>query len=216
MPSPIPTVQPALSRVYTTPGDTSVNTWLSYMLGGVMAPGSIPRGGLKGFRRQTGFDKKAGKGTQGATLTLKTRPPCEGTITSQLFTAADFTAWDAFVAAVLTIDEGAQQADGLAIYYPAFSSIGLTVVVVEDWTPPEHMGEGLYHVTVKLCEWSQPPAASIVSTVASTSPDQDVGPGVHYLNSVQYDTLLTNQRNQAARAAQSVGAPPGGPAPSGQ
>jgi hypothetical protein len=149
----------------------SSNLWHGFTLKGVLSPGTIPKGGIKGFKRSWGWDKKKGKGTQGATLTLTSAPVCEGTITIQLFTVADFTAWDAFVANVLSIQPEQQKTSGLDIYYPAFSSIGLTTVVVESYSPPEHKGKGLYEVEIKLIEWSPPPAVNVTSTPDGTAPD---------------------------------------------
>lgn len=149
------------------------NAWMFYTLSGVSSPGTIPRGGIRGFRRETGWDIKAGKGVQGATLTLKDRPPCEGTITVQLLTEQDFADWDNFVSAVLEIPVENQQASGLAIFHPSFGSIGLTTVVVKHYTPPEEVKPGLYYASVEFIEWSAPPATSIVATVNKTAPDQD-------------------------------------------
>jgi hypothetical protein len=139
--------------------------WHTMMIGGLTTPGTIPRGGIRGFKRETGWDKKLGKGTQGATLTLKTMPPVEGEVTLQLFTDQDFADWDQFVSDVLSIQPAKQSAKGLPIYYPGFSSIALTTVVIKDYTGPEHQGKGMYHVKIQLLEWQQPPPKSIVSTV---------------------------------------------------
>jgi hypothetical protein len=160
MSAPTPTVSPV---------GIGINQWLTYSLGGQNAPGTIPRGGVRGFKRETGWDKKLGKGTQGATLTLKTMPPVEGEITSQLFTDADFENWDTFVANILSIQPSKQKATGIPIYYPGFASIALVAVVIKDYTPPEHVGKGLYHVKVQLLEWQQPPPVSIVSTVSKVN-----------------------------------------------
>lgn len=160
---------------------TDVNLWTYFTLSGVPSPGSIPKGGVRGFKRQTGWDIKRGKGTKGATLTLKDRPPCEGTITLQLVgpgglnadgsPSSDFQLWDLFVAAVLSFPAEKQAAKGLSIFYPQFASIDLTDVVVKHFTGPEHVGKGLYTVQIELIEWTPPPAVSIVSTVAATAPD---------------------------------------------
>jgi hypothetical protein len=141
-----------------------------FLLGGIVSPGTIAPGGIHGFKRETGWDIKKGKGTQGATLTLKDIPPIEGKITLNLITDADFAAYDAFVANVLSISPKEQQAQGLPIYYPAFSSIGLRTVVVKHYTPPiEVGGKRKYQVEIELLEWQPPPAASVVSTVTTTA-----------------------------------------------
>jgi len=171
MPAPTPTQLPPLSLVQLVPSDNPRNGWLTYRLSGVPAPGSIPVGGVRGFRRKTGWDIKSGKGTAGATLTRKTAPPVKGSIVSQLFTDEDFAEWDAFCANVLYTPPGSTATDGLAIYYPQFAAIGLVAVVIEEYSGPEYVGKGMYHAMVELIEWSPPPAASIVATVATTGPD---------------------------------------------
>jgi hypothetical protein len=168
-----PTLQPPLGYSLAWDQNSATNSWMYFTLSGVKSPGTIPRGGVKGFRRETGWDEKAGKGTQGATLTLKTKPPVKGSITIQLITPQDFTDWDNFVLAVLSIPVTNQQADGLSIFYPQFSSIGLTTVVIAHYTGPEEVKPGLYYVTIEMIEWSPPPATSIVATVAATAPEQD-------------------------------------------
>jgi hypothetical protein len=173
MANPSSTTQPALSTVSVQYNDLlGPNTWLTFQLGGVTCPGTIPVGGVKGFRRETGWDIKKGKGVSGATLTLVTRPPIEGTITMQLVTPGDFDDWDAFVAAVLSTSERDQQQNGLSIWYPQFASIGLTSVVIKNYTGPEYKGRGMYHTSVELIEWFQPPPVSNVATVATQAPDQ--------------------------------------------
>ena len=171
-----------------SPTSTAVNEWLYFRLLGTTSPGTIPRGGVRGFKRETGWDIKKGKGTKGATLTLKDQPPCHGSITLQLigpggFTSysgqnqsttasRDFLDWDFFVENVLSINPAIQQGlGGLAIYYPGFASIGLTAVVVAHYTGPEHVGRGLYHCVIDLIEYAPPPAVSIVQTPTSLKPD---------------------------------------------
>lgn len=161
MASPIPTVSPV----------SNANQWLYFQLKGVNSPGILEPGAIKGFLRETGWDEKKGKGTQGATLTLTSAPPVKGTITITLITDQDFTNWDNFVANVLSISPAQQQTEGLAIYYPQFASIGLTSVVIKDYSGPEHVGRGKYHTTISMIEWVQPPSVSIVSTVAAQAPD---------------------------------------------
>jgi hypothetical protein len=151
------------------------NAWMRFDLNGVTSPGTIPRGGIRGFKRATGWDKKRGKGTKGATLTLKDQPPAEGSITLQLFTTQEFADWDNFVATVLSIPADKQKAEGLSIWHPALQSVGITNVVIESFSPPDHQGKGLYHVVIELYEWQQPPAVSVVSTVDAAATNQAGG-----------------------------------------
>ena len=164
---------PRLSRVIITPAGSGPNAWIRAQLGGMATPGTIPVGGLRGFRRKTGWDVKAGKGTQGATLTLKTVPPVKGIVTLQLITAQDFADLDAFVEQVLSISPLAQAADGLTWYYPGHAPIGLTQVVVEEYSGIEYQGHGMHHFHFELLEWSPPPPASIVKTVETTAQETE-------------------------------------------
>jgi len=189
---------------------TDLNQWLFFTLAGVPSPGTIPRDGIRGFKRATGWDEQRGKGTKGATLVLKDAPPCKGTIALQLIgpgglyadgsPSTDFAKWDDFVDNVLSISADKQKAEGLAIYYPGFSSIKLTTVVVEDWSPIRHVGRQLYIVEINLIEWQQPPPVNIVSTVSSTAPDQpdtDVPKPVDpRIAALQQQIALANQANQ--------------------
>jgi hypothetical protein len=190
---PSPTISPI----------SNANEWMRFTLNGVDSPGTIARDGVKGFKRETGWDIKKGKGTQGATLTRKSIPPVEGTFTLQLFTDPDFAAWDNFVARVLSIDPKVQEEQGLLLYYPGFSSIGLTSVVVKHYTPPRHMGKGMYHVEVELLEWQQPPPQSVVQTVNGTAPDKSTAgspppPPDPRITALQAQIALLNQAHRAA------------------
>jgi|SRR6185312_348093 len=183
----------------------NANEWMYFTLNGVHSPGTIALGGMKGFKRGTGWDIKKGKGTQGATLTLVSMPPIKGTITLNLIDDADFTAWLDFVTLVLAISPTQQQAQGLQIYHPAFQYLypPLTNVVVEDWTiPEEHGGRRRYQVVITLLEWQKPPPASVVSTVAGSKPDQNPpGPTPQdpRIAALQTQIGLLNQALAAAR-----------------
>jgi len=162
MAAPAPTISPI----------SHANDWQYFTIGGVNSPGSIPPDGIKGFKRETGWDVKKGKGTVGATLTLNGRPPCKGTIELDLITSADFAGYDNLIAQVLAVDAKAQQQTGFGIYHPAFTSIGLTQVVVAYYTPPLPSGtKRKYRVTIEFIEWQPPPPVSAVSTPASAAPD---------------------------------------------
>jgi hypothetical protein len=153
----------------------SYNAWLTFSLSNIPCPGTIVPGGVKGFKRKTSVDAKAGKGSVGATLTVTGLPPARGTITIQLLTAADLAAWDSFVASVLSVSVADQQKlGGLAIYYPAFASIGLNAVIVDDYGPPEYV-RGKLQVEISMIEFAPPPNASLVTTPVSVAPDQDAG-----------------------------------------
>lgn len=201
------------SPTYLDPINNS-QAWHYFTLQGLRSPGSIPRGGVRGFKRETGWEERKGKGTKGATLALVSAPPCRGTITLQFFQAQDFATnvshipnWDAFVNLVLSIDPAKQTAEGLAIYYPGFASIGLTQVVVKSYSPPEHKGRGLYTVEIELIEWVPPPAVNITSTVAATATDVEATKPAKPLTEQQVQ-YLANQALIKQLYAKASGQPP--------
>lgn len=189
------------------------NEWMFFTLAGARSPGVIARGGIRGFERETGWDEQKGKGTQGASLILTSAPPCKGSIALQLMgkgginangtPSQDFANWDAFVVSVLSISADKQKAEGLAIYYPQFASIGLTTVVVAKYKGPEHVGKGLHIATIDLIEWSPPPKVSIVSQVQNVAPDvPDQDDGI--LSVADKDPRVVRLKSEigAARAGQ--------------
>lgn len=170
MPATLPAIAQAISPI------SNANDWMFFTLNGVNSPGTIALGGMKGFKRETGWDEKKGKGTQGATLTLVSMPPIKGSITLNLINDGDFTAWLNFVTLVLAVSPTQQQAQGLQIFHPAFQYLypPLTKVVIKHWTiPVEHGGKRKYQVEIEMIEWQEPLPKSVVSTVAGSKPDQN-------------------------------------------
>lgn len=162
-------------RIVPRPGAAS--QWHRFKMLGIDSPGTIPIGGFTGFGRKTGWDKQAGKGTRGATLILKTMPPAEGVFTCELITDEDFADWDSFVSRVLSIDPIKQKATGIPIYYPGLASVGVNMVVVEEYEPPRLIKGGKYHALIHLIEWNKPPAASVVqqpNSAGTDAPSPDV------------------------------------------
>ena len=175
MGSPQPTLDPR----------TNSNLWTYIVLNNIPSPGSIPRGGMRGFKRRVRWDSKMGKGIQGGTMTLVGFPPAEGEIAFQLVAgfdaqgrpSTDFEDWDIFVKGALHVIPSRNGAPlGLTIFHPALSSVGVTRVVVDDYSPPEHNGKGLYIATIKLREWQPPPPINTVGTVAKSAAGKQVGP----------------------------------------
>ena len=154
------------------------NAWLVFQLGGLTCPGTIVRGGIKGFKKRTGWDAKAGKGTAGGTMTIKGLPLCKGSITVQLLTQQDQADLDSFIAAVCAITPSDQSADGLSFYHPSIP--WLTAVVIghpgdEGGYTPYEYDKGKLLWTIDLTEWRPPVATSVVATPASVAPEQDNG-----------------------------------------
>ncbi len=139
--------------------------------GALRSPGVIPPGGINGFERETGWDIQKGKGSQGATLTIKTYPPAEGTIEFTLWKPEHWGQWAAFVLA-LGYDEArkgaATRAQARDIYHPSFVPIKLTQVVPHKISPIRHVGKGKYTVSVKFIEWQDPPPVNVSATVNSS------------------------------------------------
>lgn len=196
---------PALSKVAAVISDNGPNSWMKVQIGGVKSPGTIPKGGIRGLRRKTGWDEQAGKGTQGATLVRKTAPPARGSVTFQLFTEQDFLDWNDFVENVLSTPADKQGAAGLSFFHPGQpTSGGITSVVIEDFTLiPEHQGRGLYHVSVDLIEWTAPPSTSIVSTVVTDLGDIDARQPTAFVRQPPAVALAAQQLENAQAAAAS-------------
>ena len=148
--------------------------WSFVTMAGVQSPGVIAVDGIRGFERETGWDTKKGKGTQGATLSLTTFPPAEGSIEFVLWLASHFTQWQKFRAG-LKYNPGKKQsataADALDIYHPALADLEITQVVTHKISPIYHRGGGRYVVIVDFIEWLKPPPVSIVATTASSKPN---------------------------------------------
>lgn len=206
-------ILPALSTVVAVQADTGPNSWMHAKIGGTVTPGTIPKDGIRGLDRETGWDEQAGKGTKGATLVRKSQPPARGSITLQLFTPQDFNDWDAFVSNVLSVPADKQTAEGLSFFHSGQpTSGGITSVVVKKYTLiPRHMGRGMYHVTIDLIEWTPPPAATVVSTVATDASDQTGRQPVSFVRQPPAVALAQVQLENAQAAA--AAGNPNAPAP---
>ncbi len=149
---------------------TQPQSWSVYTIGGIISPGTIPRGGIQGFERETGWDTKIPKGGSAPTLTRTTAPPCKGIITSQLVTSDDVDAWENFISA-LQVPPAKADAPAWDIFHPSFVAIKLRSVVVHKIFPIEHMGLGMYHGKIAFIEWAPPSKANIVNTPSKAKPD---------------------------------------------
>lgn len=145
-----------------------LHPWSYALIAGVPTPGFIPANGMKGFERETGWDKKKGKGTAGATMTLTTVPPAEGTITLHLIEDTDFVDWDNFLEFLL-YDPTRKRSDAYDIFHPALAPLRIKSVVIEKIAPLIHEGKGLYSTSLKLSEWTRPPAASATQTPSKSA-----------------------------------------------
>lgn len=154
------------------------DSWHFVTVGGMASPGVIAIDGIRGFDRETGWDKKKGKGTQGATLTLTSFPPAEGSFEFVLWTPDHFIDWQKFLQ-VLKYDptkkKGSGGAEALDIYHPSLADIGISRVVTAKVSPITHKGLGKYVVTVDFIEWINPPKQSVVATTNTSKTNKEVG-----------------------------------------
>jgi hypothetical protein len=143
--------------------------WDVIVIGGVASPGVCY---LSGFKRLHEFDKKKGKGTQGATLTFTQKPPVEGTVKFLLGyqtttgTVDHFDAWGSFVK-LLKYDPTRKSVQAIDIYHPALAFIDVVSCVCTEIEAPQiegDPGQQLYTITIKLCEYNPPKKKSAVGT----------------------------------------------------
>jgi hypothetical protein len=130
-------------------------------IGGVECPGICV---LSGFKRDTEWDVKKGKGTKGGTATLSQLPPAKGSIEFFLWTAFHFEAWDAIFRARFLYDPTKKTVNAVDIYHPALSVIDIYSVVTESIGPVVHKGKQLYSITVELLEYLPPPKKTATGT----------------------------------------------------
>lgn len=141
--------------------------WDVLECGGDVSPGMCK---LSGFSRASGWEKKKGKGAKGTTLTLNEFPPCSGTVTFYLWLEEHFVAWGTFRGRFM-YDPTKKPATAVDVYHPSLADIDCLKVVCEDIGAIEPVGQGMYKITVKLCEFHPPPKKSAVST-PKTSADK--------------------------------------------
>ena len=136
--------------------------WDSCVLAGNTTPG---RCDVKGFKRTNEYDVKAGKGTKGATETLKQQPPAKGTITFYAWRADQFAAWDLILPLIKYDPLKDKSKQAFDIYHPALADIEMTSAL-----PPEnlgiweHDGGQMYHRDIEFLEYTEAPNANISST----------------------------------------------------
>lgn len=144
--------------------------WQVIYIASTPSPGAISVDGIRGFKRETGWDIKKGKGTKGATLTIKDYPPAEGEIEFQLWLPEHFDDWAQFRPLLKFDNAKASNANALDIYHPSLADVKINSVVVKNISPIYHRGRGLYVVSVEFIEWFPVPAKSIIKTTSASSP----------------------------------------------
>lgn len=174
----MPSITSALLNPISSSSLGGRHPWSFITIAGIESPGIIPTDGIKGFKRETGWDKKKGKGTQGATMTLTTLPPAEGSIEFCLWLPVHFAQWQEFIRQLI-YNPTRKPADAFDIGHPALADLQIYSVVVESITPLYHQGLNKYAATIEFAEWLPPPKVSATST-PSGSKDNNPGdlPGI--------------------------------------
>lgn len=144
--------------------------WQVIVIAGTTSPGVIAQGGITGFDRTTEWDVKKGKGTQGATLTLTSLPPAEGSITFVLWLSRHFTEWRAFRQLLKYNGKKTKtQSSAFDIYHPSLADLNITSCVTKKVSPINYKGNGRYEVTVEFIEWLPVPPKPIVVTPSGSA-----------------------------------------------
>lgn len=133
-------------------------------IGGIENPGIVAQGGVSGFKRETEWEVKKGKGTKGGTATLTQLPPAKGSIKFLLWTQAHFDAWDTSFRSQFKYDPTKKTKNAIDIFHPSLAKIDIHSVVTESITPETYEGKGLWSITVDLLEYLPPPKKTITSS----------------------------------------------------
>lgn len=144
-----------------------------FLIGTTPSPGIVRT--IDGWERKYDWDKKKGKGTAGASITFTSRPLLEGSITIEMWAAAQFNEWEDFLR-ICSYDTTKRPAQAVNIYYPTIAALGVKAVVVAAVTPIVHAGKGLYRSTFSFVEYAPPPKKPATSTPSGTGNGNGNGP----------------------------------------
>lgn len=148
-------------------------------LGGKTSPGKVT---LSGHNRKTEWDVKSGPSLNGATTTIKARPPIEFSASFYLVKDVaqgtdDFAAWDAFEPIIKSTIAG-KTPKAVDIYHPDLARNDIKSVCEAEIGGFIYDGKGGATVTVKFQEY-RPPKKQGGTPLGSTKgqgrdPNQDV------------------------------------------
>ena len=127
-------------------------------------PGIIAPGGVTGFKRDTEWETKKGKGTKGGTATLVQLPPSKGSIKFLLWTAAHFEAWDQTFRKQFKYDPTKKTKNAVDIFHPILAKQSVHSVVTESIGPETPEGQGRWSITIDLLEYLPPPKKTVTGT----------------------------------------------------
>lgn len=122
------------------------------VLGANVSPGVAE---VTGFKRPFKWDKKAPKGSSGASTQYQGRDLVTGKIKLKLWEPQHFAQWDAFRAAI-SPPEGVKEPQALGILHPYVNDLEIYSVVVEDIGQVTPAGKGLYTVEIACLEFRKP------------------------------------------------------------
>lgn len=153
--------------------------WDAVQIGTLTSPGYCE---LAGFARNYEWDVKAGKGTNGATITYTQNPPAEGSITFFLWDDGTlgtghnhFSEWSLFVPH-LKYDPTKKTVQAIQIYHPVLAANDITAVVCKSIGPMVvDKGSLMASVQVEFIEYWPPPKTSAVGTASSSSAPHKIG-----------------------------------------
>lgn len=141
-------------------------------IGGVDTPGVIPPGGLEGWDLVFGWDAKAGKGLNDATITDKGDEPPTGKIKWQIWRRGtgndpnDFADDDAFYTMLVDAKNNKKALD---ITHPIVNQARVTAVVPKVIGGLKDEGTGLFTRTVEFLKWVPQPTAATGGTPAGAN-----------------------------------------------
>lgn len=180
---------------------TNPDAWNTVTLQGMNTPGKCEVGE---FKRSVEWDIKSGKGTAGATETVKGLPPAKGSIDFYAWETAHFGVWDELLPKLL-YDPTKQTKQANTIYYPSLADINVTSVNIEDIGSWVHQGGSMYKRTIAFLEFAPPPAANAAQTPTGADSSQASTPGT------QPDPATVALQKQAAaltkKAQEAYGSP---------
>lgn len=138
-------------------------------IGGEECPGIIDPKGLSGFKRETEWDVKKGKGTKGGSMTLSQLPPAKGSIKFLLWREEHFTQWDESFRGKFKYDPTKKSVNAVDIFHPSLAKNNINSVVCESIGPETNEGLGLYSITVDLLEYLPPPPKAATGTPSGST-----------------------------------------------
>jgi hypothetical protein len=137
-----------------------------FVIAGIVTPGRCEVGE---FKRVVEWDTKTGKGTAGATETVKGLPPAKGSVKFSAWTSAHFAAWDELLP-LLKYDPTKKTKQANIVYHPFLDDIDVSSVNIESIGSWVHEGGQLYTRTIDMLEFAPAVVASAVATPTGASP----------------------------------------------